>query len=136
MLLPLADAILDRGGHVTLLLRGASGDEETIRSLPIAVEVHSARTDAEWAAALADSVRWADQICAALPAADFLPLAETIRQRRFRLDPGFALLLVEADLACGYGACLACVVPLANGNLTRACVHGPVFDLLELTGKP
>jgi dihydroorotate dehydrogenase electron transfer subunit len=42
---------------------------------------------------------------------------------------------VDADLACGYGACLACVVPLANGSLTRACVHGPVFDLLELAGR-
>ena len=54
---------------------------------------------------------------------------------RLRLESGFALALVESDLACGYGACLACVVPLAGGSLTRACVHGPVFDLLELAGK-
>ena len=59
-------------------------------------------------------------------------LAEIIRNRRFRLEENYAHMLVRADLACGYGACLACVVPTANGGVTRACVHGPVIDLTRL----
>ena len=137
LLLPLADADPGPGGHVTLLLRGAAA---TRRLSALAAHRRGgaqcprrmASGPPPWPTACAGPTR----SVARCRLRDLLPLAETIRQRRFRLDPGFALLLVEADLACGYGACLACVVPLANGNLTRACVHGPVFDLLELTGKP
>jgi len=68
-------------------------------------------------------------------------LAYEIQQRRYRLEAGFAQVLVDADLMCGVGACLACVVPTAgggftracvHGRFTRACVHGPVLDLTRL----
>jgi dihydroorotate dehydrogenase electron transfer subunit len=138
LLAPLLDAALDRGNAVSLLLINAAGrpvDVAALRAtLPLSVELHTVHRG-DWHSSLPPSLRWADQVCVALPASDLPPLAEAIRQGRLRLESGFAFALVESDLACGYGACLACVVPLANGSLTRACVHGPVFDLLELAGK-
>ncbi len=136
LLLPLIDRMLDRGGRITIILLGEAGTEsEFTTGLPFAAEVRRAADDGEWQATLADTLPWADQLCGAIRP-DHLPgLADAIRKHRVRLEAGFGLMLVEADLACGAGACLACVVPLANGSLTRACVHGPVFDLLDLAGR-
>lgn len=36
-------------------------------------------------------------------------------------------LALESGMACGYGACFGCVVPLAAGGYARVCVDGPVF---------
>ncbi len=36
-------------------------------------------------------------------------------------------LALESGMACGYGACYGCVVPLAAGGYARVCVDGPVF---------
>lgn len=131
-LVALFDAVLDRGGHVTLALRAGAVDAELQAQLPVAVEVQTLPPGAAWLTGLAEPLRWADQLCLALPAATYPALADAIRGQRLRLESGFAFALVDADLACGYGACLACVTPLGNGSLTRACVHGPVIDLLEL----
>ncbi len=128
----LFDAALDRGGHVTLALRQGAVDATLQAQLPVAAEVQTLPGGDGWLAALAEPLRWADQLCLALPASTYGALAEAIRRQRLRLESGFAFALVDADLACGYGACLACVTPLGNGGLTRACVHGPVIDLLEL----
>jgi dihydroorotate dehydrogenase electron transfer subunit len=35
-------------------------------------------------------------------------------------------LAMEAPMACGYGACFGCAVPLAEGGYMRLCVDGPV----------
>lgn len=35
-------------------------------------------------------------------------------------------LALEAPMACGYGACFGCAVPLASGGYMRLCVDGPV----------
>ena len=35
-------------------------------------------------------------------------------------------LAMEAPMACGYGACFGCAVPLAAGGYMRLCVDGPV----------
>lgn len=37
-----------------------------------------------------------------------------------------AELAMEAPMACGYGACFGCAVPLAGGGYMRLCVDGPV----------
>jgi len=37
-----------------------------------------------------------------------------------------AELAMEAPMACGYGACFGCAVPLAEGGYMRLCVEGPV----------
>jgi dihydroorotate dehydrogenase electron transfer subunit len=35
-------------------------------------------------------------------------------------------LAMEAPMACGFGACMGCAVPLAGGGYMRLCVDGPV----------
>ncbi len=31
-------------------------------------------------------------------------------------------------MACGFGACFGCVVPVRGGGYVRLCVDGPVLD--------
>ena len=50
------------------------------------------------------------------------PMLEAVR----RLEPR-AQLAWEAPMACGYGACYGCVVPV-EGRLQRLCVAGPVLS--------
>ena len=44
-----------------------------------------------------------------------------------------AQLALEAGMACGFGACFGCAVPVRGGGYLRVCVDGPVIDaaLLE-----
>ena len=42
-----------------------------------------------------------------------------------------AQLAMESGMACGFGACMGCVVPTRNGYV-RLCVDGPVVDAAEL----
>jgi dihydroorotate dehydrogenase electron transfer subunit len=131
-LLPLAGPLLDRGGRVTVLMQSEAASPPPIRdTLPLAVELH-VEAKVNLLAALGGLSAWADQIALCLPAADLSGVARTLRASRFRLDVGFAQALVITPLPCGCGACLACLTPLANGGFTRACVHGPVFDLTRL----
>jgi dihydroorotate dehydrogenase electron transfer subunit len=37
-------------------------------------------------------------------------------------------LAMETPMACGFGACMGCAVPLAQGGYMRLCVDGPVVD--------
>jgi NAD(P)H-flavin reductase len=39
-----------------------------------------------------------------------------------------AELAMEAPMACGFGACFGCAVPLSAGGYMRLCVDGPVVD--------
>lgn len=41
-------------------------------------------------------------------------------------------LALESPMACGYGACFGCAVPLAAGGYMRLCVDGPVVDGTEI----
>lgn len=135
LLFPLLDGALDRGGRVTLLVRyGEEGGEtvqEMLARLPLAVEAR-AETTATFAETLVKLLPWCDQMCAVFPPADYPALARAVRNARLRPLPRFAQALVLTEFPCGVGACLACVTPHARGGHTRACVHGPVFDLLEL----
>jgi dihydroorotate dehydrogenase electron transfer subunit len=38
-----------------------------------------------------------------------------------------AQLALEAGMACGFGACYGCVVPVREGGYVRLCVDGPVL---------
>jgi NAD(P)H-flavin reductase len=44
-----------------------------------------------------------------------------------------AELALETPMACGFGACFGCAVPLADGGYMRLCVDGPVVraDAIE-----
>jgi dihydroorotate dehydrogenase electron transfer subunit len=37
-----------------------------------------------------------------------------------------AVLALETPMACGFGACVGCAVPLAGGGYMRLCVDGPI----------
>ncbi len=43
-----------------------------------------------------------------------------------------AQLALEAGMACGFGACWGCDVPLRDGGYARVCVDGPVIDAAAL----
>jgi dihydroorotate dehydrogenase electron transfer subunit len=43
-----------------------------------------------------------------------------------------AQLAWEAPMACGYGACYGCVVPI-RGRLRRLCLEGPVLDAADVS---
>lgn len=146
--LPLIHSVLDQGGRVALIWHEPvqqAGKQPSVRlsgQLPLPVEVRRTTTRADLQHHLTELVRWGDRLVATVDRGiriaagdpDFTPadLAHLIRARRFRVEPGFAQLLVETDLVCGYGACLTCVIPTADGGLTRACLHGPVLPLETL----
>ena len=130
--MPLVHTMLDRGGRVTILIKGQTeAAAPLITTIPIAVEVRVVAEDA-WLSQLAEPVRWADQLCAALPNQEYTPLAHHIRTLRFQLDNTFAHVLVNSDILCGVGACLACVITTRDGAYTRTCIHGPVFPLAAI----
>ncbi len=43
-----------------------------------------------------------------------------------------AQLALESGMACGFGACFGCVVPVRGGGYARVCVDGPVLDAARL----
>jgi dihydroorotate dehydrogenase electron transfer subunit len=43
-----------------------------------------------------------------------------------------AELAMEAPMACGFGACFGCAVPLAEGGYMRLCTDGPVVSAAEI----
>jgi len=43
-----------------------------------------------------------------------------------------AELAMEAPMACGFGACFGCAIPLADGGYMRLCVDGPVVRATEV----
>ncbi len=133
-LLPLCEQALDRGGRVTVLIRAKSEEAvaELMHFVPVQVEVRTETSESKWLKEIGGTVGWADQVCAGVSPSSFEALLSIVRQARFRVDRNFAQILVRADLLCGVGACLVCAVPTARGGVTRACVHGPVFDLTEL----
>jgi NAD(P)H-flavin reductase len=47
-----------------------------------------------------------------------------------------AQLALEAGMACGFGACYGCVVPVREGGYVRLCVDGPVLDAARLEAVP
>ncbi len=133
VLLPLATEVLDAGGRVTLVVRTKDPTQPYLPLIPLAVEVQTAKTEMEWQSLLSDTLRWADHLCLALPQPVLQALLDTIRRHRFHVEADFAhALVIDADLICGVGACLACVIPLPDNSFTRTCIHGPVFRLTDL----
>jgi ferredoxin len=43
-----------------------------------------------------------------------------------------AELAMETPMACGFGACMGCAVPLAEGGYMRLCTDGPVVNATEI----
>jgi dihydroorotate dehydrogenase electron transfer subunit len=43
-----------------------------------------------------------------------------------------AELAMETPMACGFGSCFGCAVPLASGGYMRLCVDGPTVNAAEI----
>jgi dihydroorotate dehydrogenase electron transfer subunit len=137
---PVMQQAIAIGHQVTLAIGVPHGDLAVPLSLvPVAVEYRIATIDGSAGICgsaitlLSGLERWPDRIYAALPRRDWPRLRAWIESWRFALEKGFAQMLVQTDMLCGTGACLACVIERSNGRLTRTCVHGPVLDLTWLT---
>jgi dihydroorotate dehydrogenase electron transfer subunit len=63
------------------------------------------------------------------------PMLEAVRAMCEARDVPCQLAL-ESGMACGYGACFGCVVPLRAGGYLRLCVDGPVLDGARLAEVP
>jgi NAD(P)H-flavin reductase len=66
------------------------------------------------------------------------PMLEAVRALCAERDAPCQLAL-ESGMACGFGACFGCVVPLRAGGYLRLCVDGPVLDgalLAEVPAHP
>jgi len=79
-------------------------------------------------------IAWADAIVASGSDELYRALADAIRAARYRLEPGFARVTVDAPMPCGTGACYACAVETARG-VKLACADGPAFDLATLENR-
>jgi dihydroorotate dehydrogenase electron transfer subunit len=63
------------------------------------------------------------------------PMLEAVRRICVQRDVD-AQLALEWGMACGFGACFGCVVPLREGGYLRLCVDGPVLDAQRLAEVP
>jgi dihydroorotate dehydrogenase electron transfer subunit len=63
------------------------------------------------------------------------PMLEAVRALCAQRDVPCQLAL-ESGMACGFGACFGCVVPLRAGGYLRLCVDGPVLDGALLAEVP
>jgi dihydroorotate dehydrogenase electron transfer subunit len=81
----------------------------------------------------------ADELESGPPAAVYAcgppPMLEAVRALCATRDVPCQLAL-EAGMACGFGACFGCVVPLSAGGYLRLCVDGPVLDGALLAEVP
>jgi len=57
-------------------------------------------------------------------------MLKAIDQQYGQIKKGY--LSFEERMACGIGACYACVCELTNGKMARVCKEGPVFRLGEV----
>lgn len=62
------------------------------------------------------------QVTGLIMACGPLPMLRALNDR---YEQGF--LSLEARMACGIGACMGCVVEMADGSMKRVCKDGPVF---------
>ncbi|MGC9398707.1 MAG: hypothetical protein ACP5HM_06185 [Anaerolineae bacterium] len=76
-------------------------------------------------------LRWADGACFACAPERYPALARFVETVRLRPGDDFAQALMRVPMPCGVGACEVCRVQTRRGE-RRACVDGPVFNLLDL----
>ena len=62
-------------------------------------------------------------------------MLEAVRQMCSERDIP-AQLALESGMACGFGACFGCVVPLSAGGYARVCIDGPVMAAAAVAEVP
>jgi dihydroorotate dehydrogenase electron transfer subunit len=68
-----------------------------------------------------------DRVYACGPRAMLRALAALTRERGLWCE-----VSLEERMACGFGVCMGCSVPMVAGGYKRACREGPVFDAAEV----
>jgi dihydroorotate dehydrogenase electron transfer subunit len=134
-LVDLSERSIASGRSITLLLGGTSADHlYPSRLLPPEVELVLATDDGsaghnglitELVGEYAD---WADQVFACGPEPMYRSLATALGDHVARKS---VQVLLEANMACGVGACLGCAVETRRGYKI-CCKDGPRFELREL----
>ncbi|HVU90678.1 MAG TPA: dihydroorotate dehydrogenase electron transfer subunit [Jatrophihabitans sp.] len=136
-LLPLAQALLENGSPVEILLGAASADrlfgELAAKRLAGQVTVTTDDGSAGEKGLVTDALPAAierinaEVVYACGPMGMLRAVGTIAQQRAIR-----AQVAVEESMACGIGVCMTCVLPVrgADGRsrFVRSCVDGPVFD--------
>lgn len=118
-------AVKDGRAVVLAVIAQADGSIFPSHLLAPEIEYHtSERLDPEL-------IRWSDIVIAGASEESYRSLSESVRNTRFRLEPGFMHVLADLTMPCGTGACHACAVETARG-VRLACTDGPWFDWIEL----
>jgi len=79
---------------------------------------------------LLELLAWAERACFSCTPGRYPDLAQMVHKARLYPQADFAQSLVQVPMPCGVGACEVCRVKTRRGE-QRACVDGPVFDLLS-----
>ena len=79
---------------------------------------------------LVELIAWAERICIAHDPSRYPALAAMVKRVRLQPHTDLAQAIVRAPMPCGAGICDVCRVATPQGE-KRACVDGPVFDLLD-----
>ncbi len=129
----LARKLIGGGVEVTLVV-GGRAEAYPLDLLPPEIEIIRSETEWKWPDQV-DMLNWADQVLALAPAQTqietYRRLYETINQLRHQAIPDqYVCGLFSPRLACGAGACLACMIPSKKQFL--ACTDGPAIDLKRL----
>ncbi len=81
-------------------------------------------------ARLRELLTWAERVCLACDPGRYPAFAQIVQETRLLPGSDFAQAFVRVPMPCGVGACDVCRITTRRGE-QRACVEGPVFDLLD-----
>lgn len=79
----------------------------------------------------AELIAWADALILSGSSNLIRAVADALRVTRYSIEPGFARVMLEMPMPCGFGVCYACAVDTSRG-VQLVCVDGPAIDLVEL----
>jgi NAD(P)H-flavin reductase len=116
---------------VTLALCGKNAIDYSVKHLPAEIEIIHGGDDFNWANQVMN-FGWADQILVTVRQDDELTRLHTvftrIYERRHEIPKNFLFGVMQPTLACGSGACMACMMRTETG-MSLICVDGPAYDL-------
>jgi len=140
-LLPLAQALLDQGSPVEIVLGAATAGrlygelaaKRLVGRVAVATDDGSAGEKGLVTDLLPEAIeRINAEIVYACGPMPMLQAVGSIAQKRAIR----AQVAVEESMACGIGVCMTCVLPVrgADGKsrFVRSCVEGPVFDAVDV----
>ncbi len=79
-------------------------------------------------------IAWADAVIMSGSRDMYRAVADALRAAHYRIERGFARVILEMPMPCGIGVCYACAVDTSRG-VQLACVDGPAIDLVELNNR-